>query len=114
MKFDKSLIVAVPVFFVGYLFATVTNTKDFFDQISSNYKAVAKTLKLPQYKKDQIEKKDYEERIEEVFRCWDENATHLAGGRYPHTWKGLWDILEDSDLIGKAEKFFDFLNRHES
>ncbi len=35
MKFDKSLIVAVPVFFVGYLFATVTNTKDFFDQISS-------------------------------------------------------------------------------
>ena len=35
MKFDKNLIVAVPVFFIGYLFATVTNAKDFFNQISS-------------------------------------------------------------------------------
>ncbi|MFA0692070.1 hypothetical protein [Vibrio splendidus] len=35
MKLDKGLITTVPVFFVGYLFATITNAKDVFDQISA-------------------------------------------------------------------------------
>ncbi len=80
--------------------------------ISAKYKDVENILKLKQYQKDKIEKVDYEDRITKVFKHWDENAAGLAGG-YPHTWQGLWDILDDSDLTEKGEQFFDFLERHE-
>ncbi len=80
--------------------------------ISANYRDVENILKLEQYQKDKIEKVDYEDRITKVFQHWDENAAGLAGD-YPHTWQGLWDILDDSDLTEKGEQFFDFLERHE-
>ncbi len=78
-------------------------------QISAKYKEVEGILKLEQYQKDTIEQFAYGDRITKVFQHWDENA---AGG-YPHTWQGLWDILDNSDLTEKGEQFFDFLERHE-
>ena len=85
-----------------------------FDELLSNYSAVADVLQLSPATRSRIEGMGYEQRIGEVFRCWDDNAPQLADGQYPHTWQGLWDILEDSGLEEKARQFFDFLNRHES
>ena len=80
-------------------------------QISASYRDVEDVLQLEQYRKDRIARFPYEERITEVFKQWDQNAAQLQGG-YPHTWQGLWDILNDSDLTEKANEFFDFLEKH--
>ena len=81
-------------------------------EISDNYKDVASTLGLEHHRKKKINKMDYEDRIVEVFRLWNDNAPKLADGHYPYTWKGLYDILADSELEQKANDFFDFLNSH--
>ena len=81
-------------------------------EILDNYRDVENTLGLEQSRRKKIKKMDYEDRIVEVFRIWDENAPNLASGRYPHTWRGLYDILTDSELEQKANDFFDFLNSH--
>ena len=77
-----------------------------------NYRDIADTLQLQQYQKDSIEHHSYDVRIAEVFKHWDQNASNYANSRYPHSWKGLWDLLRDSGLSHIGKEFFDFLNKH--
>ena len=82
-------------------------------EISASYKSIAATLQLKQHQKDSIERHPYEDRIEEVFRHWDQNAPQLGRGNYPHTWQGLRILLKDSGLDQKGMEFFEFLEKNE-
>ena len=45
----------------------------------------------------------------QVFTEWLNNASQLNGGKYPKTWKGLEDLLNDSELAQVREEFFNAL-----
>ena len=83
-------------------------TFSLLSQVSPHYKAIANTLRLEQFHKDRIEREDYNDRITEVFKHWDNRGSQLG---YPHTWEGLWDILYYSGLEEVGQSFYDFLNK---
>ncbi len=81
--------------------------------LRGKYQEIGATLRIQHWVMESIETKQHKDRMGEVFKCWDENAAGLDGkDRYPHTWQGLSNILNDSKLIEIRNEFFDFLNRH--
>ena len=86
---------------------------ELLSEISESYKKVAVTLGLKHYQIASIERHPFEDRIVEVFRHWDQNASQLGRGNYPHTWQGLRILLKDSGLDQKGIEFFEFLEKNE-
>ncbi len=82
-------------------------------KLREKYQDIAATLRLEDWKIEFIKKKPFNERIEEVFKMWDENAAGLYwSDRYPHTWQGLSNIIKDSELREIRKEFFDYLNKY--
>ena len=51
--------------------------------------------------------------ITAVFRRWFENAKNLSNaGKYPTSWQGLINLLEDAELGELAEKLIERVHPH--
>ena len=51
------------------------------------------------------------DKASQVFTEWLDNAPKLNGGKYPKTWKGLKDLLNDSELAQVRIEFFNALDK---
>lgn len=53
------------------------------------------------------EKKKYQDRLTEVLEKWFDNAYGLPHhNEYPHSWKGLYNLLVHARLSNYAKEFF--------
>ena len=62
------------------------------DNITSDWKKVARALKFSEVKIRQIAKKEEEEACIEMLRCW---LAELKGCRTPISWKTLLSAIEE-------------------
>ena len=87
---------------------TFTNGFKLMEKAASKWEIVAANLRLDNIENIKSDKYSSEtEKASQVFTEWLNNAPQLNGGKYPKTWKGLEDLLNDSEL---AQVRIDFLN----
>ena len=78
-----------------------------YSKIAHKWRQIATRLGFELGKIKSIKKNDYEDdsRITTVLRRWFENARSLPNsGRYPKSWQGLINLLEDAELGEVAEE----------
>ena len=83
-------------------------------KIKSRWREIGATLQVDDSDIVTIEedKHKLDDKILEVFRLWIDNASGLPGkDDYPHTWQGLYNILQYSELKEVANQYFEFLNK---
>ena len=86
------------------------------ERIAYNWNRIGTTLglrpeALAAIGRDNIRHHSDEDWLMEVLRPWFQNASQLPHHRfYPLTWKGLFNLLKDSDHEEDAKQFFMFLN----
>lgn len=95
---------------------SVTGDKGTFallDQLS-DYDKIGSTLNLgPGEDKRVKECATENQKMDRVFQFWVNNAAGLPNSKFfPHTWKGLYDLLKASHYEQVAKRYFIFLNEN--
>ena len=89
---------------------TFINGFKLVERAAPKWEIVASNLRLDNIGNIKSDKHSSEtDKVEQVFTEWLNNAPQLNGGKYPKTWKGLEDLLNDSELAQVREEFFNAL-----
>ena len=82
-------------------------------KLTGNWKLIGEILGLEDYLDEWETVPSKEDRLRNIFGKWKENAMNLEGDkeRYPYSWEGLRNILEDAGYSEVAETYFDILEK---
>ena len=121
----KLLFILYVLVFTGYLgrdapvmddLRLIRNKEDnkfqLLSEVAVHWKRIAEVLGLDDVELITTQHKDnVDEQVRQVFRRWLENASELPWSEhYPLSWRGLNELLIDSDLAEIAKHFFEFLD----
>ena len=91
---------------------TFINGFKLIERAAPKWEIVASNLRLDNIENIKSDKYSSEtDKASRVFTEWLDNAPKLNGGKYPKTWKGLADLLNDSELAQVGVEFFKALNK---
>ena len=90
---------------------TYTNGFQLMERAASQWHIVAANLRLDNIENIRSEYRTNTEKAEKVFTKWLNNAPKLNEGKYPKTWQGLEDLLNESGLSQVAKEFFSALEK---
>ena len=76
------------------------------EKVASKWDIVAANLCLDNIENIRSEYSTDTKRAEKVFTTWLKDAPNLNEGKYPKSWQGLEDLLNDSELSQVAIDFF--------
>lgn len=82
------------------------------DKIAASWMAIGSTLGIePSTLEEYSKKKSKTYNLRRVFIDWIEREDSLPNLEdYPCSWQGLYNLLEDSDLVDVAKEYFEFMN----